>query len=89
MAKKPILADVTNMNTASTVINNNNDLIETAFDNTFSRDGSTPNQMEADIDLNGNGLLNIGNISLNNIPTSPTGLASGYLWNDGGILKIV
>lgn len=33
-------------------------LIEEAFDNTVSRDGTVPNQLEADIDLNGNALLN-------------------------------
>jgi hypothetical protein len=34
--------------------------IAEAFDNTLSRDGSTPNQMEADLDLNGYVLLNSG-----------------------------
>ena len=34
--------------------------IATAFDNTLSRDGSTPNQMDADLDLNGHVLLNSG-----------------------------
>jgi hypothetical protein len=32
--------------------------IEDALDNTLSRDGTTPNQMEADLDLNGHSLLN-------------------------------
>lgn len=31
-----------------------------AFDNTLSRDGSTPNQMIADLDMNGYGILNLG-----------------------------
>lgn len=34
--------------------------IEQAFDNTISRDGSTPNQLEADLDLNGHRILNSG-----------------------------
>lgn len=34
--------------------------IETALDNTLSRDGSTPNQMEADLDLNGYTIVNSG-----------------------------
>ena len=34
--------------------------IEAAFDNTLSRDGSLPNSMEADLDLNGNLILNVG-----------------------------
>lgn len=32
--------------------------IETAINNTLSRDGTSPNQMEADLDLNGHALLN-------------------------------
>lgn len=34
--------------------------IELALDNTVSRDGSAPNQMEADLDLNNRALLNSG-----------------------------
>jgi hypothetical protein len=34
--------------------------IETALENTLSRDGSSPNQMTADLDLNGYNLLNAG-----------------------------
>ena len=34
--------------------------IEAAFENTLSRDGSLPNSMEADLDMNSNLILNIG-----------------------------
>jgi len=47
---------------AITTINQNMDLIETAVENTLSRDGTTPNQMGADIDLNGNDLLNVNTL---------------------------
>lgn len=40
-------------------VNNNNDLITTAFNNTLSLDGTSPNQMNAAIDMNGFGILNI------------------------------
>lgn len=40
-------------------INSNSDLIESALENTISRDGSTPNSMGADLDLNGHRLLNL------------------------------
>jgi hypothetical protein len=40
--------------------NANNDTIETAFDNTVSRDGTTPNHMLADFDMNGYRILNLG-----------------------------
>lgn len=35
------------------------DAVETAINNTLSRDGSTPNQMEADLDMNGYSILNM------------------------------
>lgn len=67
MSKKPVLADVTNTYTSSTTINNNNDLIEASFENTLSLDGSTPNNMEADFDLNSNDILNAGTIYTNEL----------------------
>lgn len=38
---------------------NNNDKTEAALENTLSRDGSGPNQMEAHLDLNGYRILNV------------------------------
>lgn len=40
-------------------IQDNNSLIEEAIENTLSRDGSAPNQMEADLDLNSNRIINV------------------------------
>lgn len=65
MAKLDTLTDIASLaNTlsAKAALNDNFDKIEAAFDNTLSRDGSTPNQMEADIDLNSNDLLNVDRI---------------------------
>lgn len=62
MADKLTLADLAslaNETSAMATINANNTLIEDAFDNTLSRDGSTPNAMEASIDMNSNRLLNL------------------------------
>lgn len=59
---KVTLNDVVNLenqNTAVNTINVNNAYIETAFDNTLSRDGSTPNQMGADLDMNSHRILNL------------------------------
>lgn len=39
--------------------NTNNELIEAEFENTISRDGTSPNEMEADFDMNGNRILNL------------------------------
>lgn len=45
--------------TAISTINTNNDTLETAFDNTLSRDGTSPNTMGADLDMNSNRILNL------------------------------
>lgn len=75
---KLVLNDVTNIGgnptSAANTINGNNDAIEAALENTLSRDGSTPNQMLTDIDLNGNDLLNVDNLEVNNLTVNGTGL---------------
>lgn len=56
------LADLTSIQndpSAVDTINNNSAIIEEAFDNTLSRDGSTPNQMGANLDMNYNRILNL------------------------------
>lgn len=58
------LANLQNESTAVTQINQNNHTIEQAFDNTLSRDGSTPNQMQADLDMNSNDILNANEINV-------------------------
>lgn len=63
MSKSPELSEVTNILTAQTVINAHSEALVEAFDNTISRDGSTPNNMEADLDLNEYDLLNVGSIN--------------------------
>ncbi|SRR6266576_893444 len=58
---KITLADVANLQTSSavTTINDNSDTIETAFDNTLSLDGTAPNQMQSNLDMNSNRILNL------------------------------
>lgn len=56
------LTDLANLeNEASAVvnINANNQIIENAIDNTLSRDGTSPNQMGASLDMNSNRLINL------------------------------
>lgn len=45
--------------TAKNTINSNFDTIEIALDNTLSRDGTSPNQMDASIDMDSNRILNL------------------------------
>lgn len=59
---KVVLSDLTSIQndpSAVDTINNNSEIIEDAFDNTLSRDGSTPNQMESNLDMNNNRILNL------------------------------
>lgn len=59
---KLILSDLANLNndqTVITTINNNNAATETALENTLSRDGTTPNQMGANLDMNSWHILNL------------------------------
>ena len=72
----------------------NNDAIEAAVENTLSRDGTSPNTMEADFDMNSNNILNhpepvaSTDIATKNYvdnnpgPTGPTG-ATGAAGSDG------
>jgi hypothetical protein len=46
-----------------TVIDNNFIAIQNALQNALSRDGTLPNSMEADIDMDSNDLLNVGDIN--------------------------
>lgn len=48
-----------NETSALSTINANSAVIETAFDNTLSRDGTIPNRMEASLDMNSNPILNL------------------------------
>jgi hypothetical protein len=57
-------------------LNDNSDLIETAFENTLSRDGTGPNNMESDLDMDSNDIINVANLSVaslrvNGQPVSP------------------
>src|SRR6266852_6594629 len=45
--------------TAQTTINSNTAIVQTAVDNTLSRDGTQPNQMSANLDMNTNRILNL------------------------------
>ncbi len=56
---KLTLADITSGYAAPAKYNSNNTAIETAVENTLSRDGTEPNQMEAVLDMNSNLIINL------------------------------
>lgn len=59
------LASLTNESSAISTINANSALIETALENTLSRDGTSPNSMSAQLDMNSNRVINLGSPLLN------------------------
>lgn len=48
-----------NATTAANNIDSNTSSIQTAFENTLSRDGTAPNQMNSDFDMNSNRIINL------------------------------
>jgi pectate lyase len=64
MAKGPEITTIASGYYSRTALNDNFTNIDTAFENTLSLDGSTPNSMGADLDLNNNDLLNASNLSV-------------------------
>ena len=59
---KITLADVgstQSVTSAAATVNSNSAAIETAFENTLSRDGTTPNQMGNTLDMNSNAIINL------------------------------
>jgi hypothetical protein len=80
MADKITLTDLVNLQnetTAVNAINANNGVLTTALDNTLSRDGTAPNQMGANLDMNGFQILNQGNISFT-VSTLPTAVIGKF-----------
>lgn len=70
-----------NESTALSVINGNSQTIQLAMDNTLSRDGSTPNQMGALLDMNSNPIINLPAPTSNYMPLR---LIDAQTLNGGG-----
>ena len=80
MAKAPSLTDVTSGYASADIVNNNNNSIEESFENTLSLDGSSPNAMNADLDLNSNDVLNANVINAAKFKVNGTEItASSYV----------
>ena len=77
---KLTLNDVVAGYKSTTAINANSAATEAAMEKTLSRDGTSPNVMEADLDMNGNNILNSGNAlgSVTSVSgTAPIAVTSG------------
>lgn len=70
------LASLANATTAINAINANSALIETAMENTLSRDGTSPNTMSANIDMNSNDLLNVDALNCTSITVGGSSITS-------------
>ena len=58
MAKKPAITTIASGYYSRQALNSNFENLQAGFDNTLSLDGSTPNAMGADLDMNSNDILN-------------------------------
>lgn len=67
---KLVLNDITSGYASITALNDNFARIETALENTLSRDGTTPNTMSADLDMNGKKILNVTSLVVNGVDVS-------------------
>src|SRR4029077_4886616 len=70
------IASFQNDTSAAAAYNSNNALITTAMDNTLSRDGTSPNQMLNNLDMNNNQILNLPAPATVNSPARLVDVAS-------------
>lgn len=63
MAKKPTISFITTGYSSTTLLNNNFLALRDAFDNTLSLDGSTPNSLSSDLDINSNDITNAKSVT--------------------------
>lgn len=92
MAKQPVVNTISSGYASQSQLNENFSNIQTSFNNTLSLDGSTPNAMQANIDMNNNDIINVsgiyvGGVNVLNIldnvtvsTASPTGGNDGDIW---------
>ena len=92
MSKRPDITQITSGFNSTAELNQNLQALRDAFDNTLSLDGSVPNAMNGDLDLNGNYILNASGISINGVDVfalinkvtisslPPEGGTSGDIW---------
>ena len=92
MAKQPTVTTISSGFASQSQLNTNFENIRNAFNNTLSLDGSLPNSMQGDLDLNDNDLLNVRAIYVDGVnvlnvldnvtvsTASPSGGDDGDIW---------
>ena len=76
MAKRPTVTSISSGYASNTQLNANFEALRDGFDNTLSLDGSVPNAMEVDFDLDGNDIINGGTLNASDITVGGTSLAT-------------
>ena len=79
MSKGATLNTISSDNGIATAVNTNLTRLNTQFQNTLSLDGSTPNAMQADLDMNGQDILNVENINTASIYIDGVRAAAGSM----------
>lgn len=92
MAKTPDITTITTGYYSTTALSNNFDNIVDSFSNTLSLDGSTPNAMGADLDMNGYNIDNCNSLLIDGTDvfaminkvtistSSPSGGSNNDIW---------
>jgi len=79
MAKTPPITNVTSGFSSTTALNANFTALQEAFDNTLSLDGSTPNALQSQLDLNNNSIINVDTVETDTL------LLNGVLVTPGSL----
>lgn len=87
MAKRPSLGTIASGFFSRQSLNDNFNEILSAFDNTISRDGSTPNAMAADLDLNSNDVLNVGSLQSQTLKVGGVNITPTTTFSDANFLR--
>lgn len=64
MAKQPTITTISSGYYSTETLTSNFEAIQAFFDNVVSRDGSSPNTMLGDLDMNSNDIINVGAIDV-------------------------
>jgi hypothetical protein len=73
-----------NESTATATINSNNTIIAAAVENSISRDGTQPNQMNSRLDMNSNAIINLPDATSDQEPITYSQFLSGLAATGGG-----
>lgn len=76
---KLTLATIGSRYASVAALNANFDAIEAAIENTLSLDGTTPNSLQANLDINGHSLLNVGALDVDTLSIAGVGVTTTEL----------